>query len=102
MKDMKDEDLFPKVVGFIAVGAKRNGGHETTIVNTAMQMMSLGTIFVNDGHPVSQFGGICKAGLIGSDISDDSYGIKTSIGVGRRVSETAQILKAGKDRKSVV
>jgi len=88
-------DLFPKVVGFVVSGAKRNGGHETTIVFAGIDLMDKGAIVVNDGYPISQFGGCVWAGLVGHSAENDDFGIRTSIGVGKRVSETALILKAG-------
>ena len=88
-------DLFPKVVGFVVSGAKRSGGQETTIVFTGMDVMNLGACVVNDGYPISQFGGVNWAGLVGHSAENDDFGIRTSIGVGSRVAETTLIIKNG-------
>jgi multimeric flavodoxin WrbA len=86
--------LFPKVVAFISVGAKRNGGQETTILFAGWDLMNLGACLVNDGYPISQFGGTCMAGAVGT-MRHDEYGKNMCRGVGKRIAETALILKAG-------
>ena len=91
----KEIDLFPKVITFISVGAKRNGGQEATIIFSAWDWMELGVIVHNEGYPRSQFGGICVAGSIGHSIEDDSWGVMTCIALGKRIAQTALILKAG-------
>lgn len=91
----KKIELYPKVVGFIVVGAKRNGGQESTIINASWDVMGLGACVVNDGAPISQFGGVVVAGDKG-DIFKDKEGLETCRNLGRRVSETSLILKNGK------
>lgn len=86
-------NLFPKVVGFIAVGAKRNGGQETTITFAGWDLMKLGACMVNDGYPVSQFGGTCVAGIEGT--INDEQGLEMCFNLGKRVAETAMIINAG-------
>lgn len=86
--------LFPKVVGMISVGAKRNGGQETTITFASWDLMGLGACFVNDGYPISQFGGTCVAGPIGG-LEHDEQGKRMCYNLGKRIAETVSILKAG-------
>jgi multimeric flavodoxin WrbA len=92
---IKKENLFGKVFGMIAVGAKRNGGQETTITFAGWDLMKTGACMVNDGYPVSQFGGTCVAGIEGT--IDDEKGLEMCYNLGRRVAETAQIIQAGND-----
>ena len=79
------DHIAGKFFGGIAVGAKRNGGQETTLIYQIMDYLRLGLFAVgNDDKTTSQYGGTCHAGDVGS-IHKDSYGINTSIGVGRRL-----------------
>ncbi len=74
----------------IAVGAKRNGGQETTLIYQMLDMVNLGLMAVgNDSDTTSQYGGTGHAGDIGT-MYKDSYGIDTSMGTGRRM---ARVLK---------
>jgi multimeric flavodoxin WrbA len=87
------------VYGGIAVGAKRNGGQETTLIYqiidaTNMNMLAVG----NDTETTSQYGGTAVAGDVGT-FHSDKYGIKTSIGTGRRVARTSKMLALGRSNK---
>jgi len=93
-------DLYPKVIGLVSVGAKRNGGEETTITWMAWWLMELGALVVNDGFPISQFGGVVVAGTKGS-ASQDEEGLKTCFNLGRRVGETTRIIKKGRPKSRV-
>jgi len=93
-KRKKKIPLFPKAVSVVSVGAKRNGGQETTILFAGWELMKMGACLVNDGYPVSQFGGTCVAGLKGT-MRHDEYGKNMCRGVGKRIAETALILEAG-------
>lgn len=74
-----------KLYGGIAVGAKRNGGQETTLVYQMMDMLDLGFLAVgNDSDTTSQYGGTGVAGDVGT-MSRDEYGLETAAGVGRRM-----------------
>lgn len=86
--------LRGKVVGFCAVGAKRNGGQETTIEWNAWDVMGLGACVVNDGAPISQFGGVVVAGKHGT-AKDDKEGMDVCKYLGKRVEETVKILLGG-------
>ena len=86
----KDKELScllrGKLFAGISIGAKRNGGQETTLIYQILDMTSLGFIAVgNDSDTTSQYGGTCVAGDIGTVIQDD-YGINTARGVGRRLA----------------
>src|SRR5262245_57487921 len=85
-----------RVYGGIAVGAKRNGGQETTLIYqiidaTNMNMLAVG----NDTETTSQYGGTAVAGDVGT-FHSDGYGIKTSIGTGRRVARVGRMLDLGR------
>lgn len=86
-----------RVYGGIAVGAKRNGGQETTLIyqlvdTTNMNMLAVG----NDDETTSQYGGTAVAGDVGT-LDSDAYGIATSIGTGRRLGNVSRLLNAGGD-----
>jgi len=80
-----------KVYGGLAVGAKRNGGQETTLIYQMLDMINIGMIGVgNDSETTSQYGGTAHAGDVGT-IPNDSYGINTSIGTGRRIARVTML-----------
>jgi multimeric flavodoxin WrbA len=79
-------NLFGKLYAGISVGAKRNGGQETTLIYQILDFISLGLLAVgNDSDTTAQYGGTCWAGNVGS-INKDGYGIDTSMGTGRRLA----------------
>jgi multimeric flavodoxin WrbA len=81
-----------KVFGGIAVGAKRNGGQETTLVYQLIDMINLNMLGVgNDSASTSQYGGTVVAGDVGTMAKDD-YGIATSVDTGRRVAMMSDLL----------
>ena len=87
------------VYGGIAVGAKRNGGQETTLVYQIIDATNLHMIGVgNDSGTTAQYGGTVVAGDVGT-MAKDEYGLKTSIGVGRRVAQVAQLWKKGQENR---
>lgn len=95
-----DEDLRNDLQGIlfagIAVGAKRNGGQETTLIYAMLDMINEGFLAVgNDSDTTSQYGGTVHAGDIGT-APKDKYGIDTSIGTGRRIANVSMELHAGK------
>lgn len=90
-------DLAGTLYAGLAVGAKRNGGQETTLVYSMLDMIGLGLLGVgNDSDTTSQYGGTAHAGDIGT-IPKDSYGINTSLGTGRRIARVAIKLDAGSE-----
>ena len=90
-----------RVYAGVAVGAKRNGGQETTLIYqlidaTNMNMLAVG----NDSATTAQYGGTSHAGDVGTMAADD-YGIKTSVGTGRRLAMASQMWDRGA-KKSLV
>jgi len=83
--------LDGKAVGVVSVGAKRNGGQETTNIYALYDCMNLGACVVGNGPPTSQYGGTGWAGKIGT-IIDDNFGLNTSKGTGRRVALLSRVL----------
>jgi multimeric flavodoxin WrbA len=76
----------------IAVGAKRNGGQETTLIYQIVDATNLNMLAVgNDSETTSQYGGTAHAGDIGT-LADDEYGINTSIGAGRRIASVSKLM----------
>ncbi|MBU1249301.1 MAG: flavodoxin family protein [Proteobacteria bacterium] len=89
------EGVRGKVYAGIAVGAKRNGGQETTLIYQMLDLMNCGFIGVgNDSDTTSQYGGTGHAGDIGA-MAGDTYGLNTCLGTGRRIARVAAILHSG-------
>ncbi|MGE5577507.1 MAG: flavodoxin family protein [Syntrophothermus sp.] len=88
--------LANKPFGAISVAGRRNGGQETTLLEIMIAFLRHGVIIVNNGPGTSQYGGTVWAGPIG-EIAEDFWGLETCRGVARRVTEVAQIMKAGKE-----
>lgn len=87
--------LAGRLYGGIAIGAKRNGGQETTLIYQMIDMLGLGMIAVgNDSDTTAQYGGTGHAGDVGT-MHKDRYGIDTSMGVGRRIAKVLDNLKSG-------
>lgn len=81
--------LVGKPVAGVAVGAKRNGGQETTLIYQLMEMTDLGMLGLgNDSDTTSQYGGTIRGGDVGT-AADDEYGLNTAIGTGRRVGQVS-------------
>lgn len=94
----KKVDFSGKVCGFISVGAKRNGGQETTNIYAIHNFTELGALVVGNGPPTSQFGGTCVGGEMGT-MDNDYFGIITSVGVGTKVAQVAKMIAAGREAK---
>lgn len=78
----------------ISVGAKRNGGQETTLIYQLVDTTNLNMLAVgNDDETTSQYGGTAVAGDVGT-MDTDAYGIATSIGTGRRLGRVGALLAA--------
>jgi len=93
------QQLEGKIYGGLAVGAKRNGGQETTLIYQMWDMLQLNFLTVgNDSETTSQYGGTGHAGDVGSMHKDD-YGLETSMGTGRRMSELIKRLAIKKELK---
>lgn len=84
-----------RLYGGIAIGAKRNGGQETTLIYQMMDMLELDFLAVgNDSDTTAQYGGTVHAGDVGT-AHKDKYGIDTSLGVGRRMAKVLATLASG-------
>jgi multimeric flavodoxin WrbA len=80
------KNLAGKLYAGISVGAKRNGGQETSLIYQLLDFIALGLLAVgNDSDTTAQYGGTCWAGNIGSAYKD-SYGMDTAMGTGRRLA----------------
>ncbi|MFC1851855.1 flavodoxin family protein [candidate division CSSED10-310 bacterium] len=92
--------LQDKVFGVCSVGAKRNGGQETTIIYSLLEALNQNALIVGNGPPTSQYGGTAVGGGKGTVVSDN-WGLETAFGTGRRVAHVCEILQeAGNDRLS--
>lgn len=88
--------LRGKLYGGISVGAKRNGGQETTLIYQMVDMLGLGLVAVgNDSETTAQYGGTGHAGDVGT-MHKDKYGLDTAMGVGRRMARVMRGLAAGR------
>jgi multimeric flavodoxin WrbA len=95
--DYLRDELRNKVYAGIAVGAKRNGGQETTLIYQLMDMVNSGFLGVgNDSDTTSQYGGTGHAGDVGA-MPDDDYGLWTSMGAGRRLAHVSAICRLGRE-----
>jgi len=91
--------LQKKAYAGLAVGAKRNGGQETTLMFQIFDMCQLGMHVVgNDAETTSQYGGTIVAGDIGT-AGEDDYGLDTSIGTGRRIAKVVSLAAKSKTAK---
>lgn len=93
------EKMKDKVYAGIAVGAKRNGGQETTLIYQMLDMLNCDMLSVgNDSETTSQYGGTCLAGDIGT-MPKDRYGLDTAMGTGRRLARVVEMMKKAKENK---
>ena len=89
--------LQQTVYGGISVGAKRNGGQETTLIYQLHDMINLGLLGVgNDSDTTAQYGGTGHAGDVGT-MSADNYGLDTAMGVGRRLAQVTKTVQLGQN-----
>ena len=92
------ENVTGKTYAGLAVGAKRNGGQETTLIYQLMDMINCGLLGLgNDSDTTSQYGGTGVAGDIGT-MQEDDYGLNTAMGTGRRIASVTRMLQIGKNR----
>jgi len=82
----KNFALKGKVGAVIAVGGSRNGGQENVCRDILNWMLIHDMTIVGDGAPTAHFGGIAVARNEG-DAAKDEVGLKTVVGVGKRVAE---------------
>lgn len=86
-----------KAMGVISVGAKRNGGQETTNIFTLQLGLSKGFVLVGNGPPISQYGGTAVAGIPKAVLNDD-YGLHSAFDTGRQIGIASHILNSKPDR----
>jgi multimeric flavodoxin WrbA len=92
--------LDGKGVGIVSVGAKRNGGQETTNIFALVDALDLGACVVGNGPPESQYGGTGWGGALGG-IIDDHFGLKTAKGTGHRVGLLNNILNISSEPSKI-
>lgn len=89
------EHVKGKLYAGIAVGAKRNGGQETTLIYQMVDMANLSMLVVgNSGDNTAQYGGTTCAGDVGTLYRDD-YGIETAVATGKRLGTCLQQQELG-------
>ncbi|MBN2010059.1 flavodoxin family protein [candidate division KSB1 bacterium] len=94
-------DFDGKVSAVASVGAKRNGGQETTNIYTLYNLMQMKSLAVGNGPPTSQYGGTLVGGNKGT-MDNDYFGIMTAMGVGTKISQTMNLLEATGSSKPVI
>lgn len=90
-------ELGNVVIGTIAVAGRRHGGQEITNIDLIQSMMCHNTIIVNDGTAVCQLGATGWSHTFDDPTKKadtDEYGMQTAVGIGKRVTEIARVVKA--------
>lgn len=93
----KRKALRDKVFGMIAVGAKRNGGQETTCIYGLYDALMQDAVVVGNGPATAQYGGTVVAGEFHT-ATDDQWGLERCYELGCRASDVAKIMANGKNR----
>lgn len=91
----KHKYLKDKVFGMVTVGAKRNGGQETTCIYGLYDALMQEAIGVGNGPDTSQYGGTVVAGDL-HKAPGDLNGLDRCIEVGQRVAAVADIVRSGR------
>lgn len=86
--------LKDKAFGVVSVGAKRNGGQETTNIYTLYEALMQESVVVGNGPVSAQYGGTVWAGDLNMAVNDLS-GLDSCFGTGSRVAQLSEILKIG-------
>lgn len=86
--------LENKVFGAIAVGAKRNGGQETTCIYSLIEGLAQNCFGVGNGPNTAQYGGTVVA-CDPRDALNDNAGLTRCYELGRKATQTAKIVSAG-------
>ncbi len=94
----KHKQLKNKVFGMVTVGAKRNGGQETTCIYGLYEALMQEAIGVGNGPDTSQYGGTVVAGDMHSATADTS-GLDRCYEVGQRVAAVARIVHHGRSER---
>ncbi len=94
MKSLARQDaLRGKAFSAVSVGAKRNGGQETTNVYSLFDALNLGAIIHGNSVKTSQYGGTAVGGDRRTVLNDD-FGLETTMGTGRRAAQVGELLAA--------
>ncbi len=88
--------LKGKLVATLSVGAKRNGGQETTNIFTLNEVVHMGGMIVGNGPSSCQYGGTAIAGDAGTILKDE-WGMETAFATGKRVAQAASVLTTAID-----
>lgn len=92
----QDRNYFStKVGGAIAVGGTRNGGQECTINNILGFYHTQGIIVVNGGLGVYAGGSVWSKDKKAQGAEEDLIGMQNARIIGKRVAETAVLIKNG-------
>ena len=91
----KEKLLKDKNFAIISVGAKRNGGQETTNIYALFEAINMRAVGHGNGPQTCQYGGTAFGGDR-KKILSDQIGIQTSLEVGKRAAQVAKILLYGK------
>ncbi|MBF0369680.1 MAG: NAD(P)H-dependent oxidoreductase [Magnetococcales bacterium] len=84
-----------RVYAGVSVGAKRNGGQETSLIYQIIDLSNLNMLALgNSAETTAQYGGTLQAGDVGT-VWKDSYGLNTAIGSGKRLARVAGALSEG-------
>ncbi len=83
--------LSNKVAGVLAVGSARNGGQELTIRSIQTALLCQEMVLVGDGRPGARIGATLWNRA--DDISGDDFGLSSARNLGRRVAETALLIR---------
>jgi multimeric flavodoxin WrbA len=90
----QDFRLANRVVGVMAIAARRSGGAETTILSTWLPLIRNGCLIVGNGDGTCQFGAYGWAGARGHILSDE-WGMEQGFQVSERVFTVAKVVQAG-------
>lgn len=88
-----NNSLAEKCLSVVSVGAKRNGGQETTNVYAIFDAINSDAFGLGNGPKTSQYGGTGCAGDKGQ-ILEDEFGLETTYGTGRRAGQMAKVMSA--------
>jgi multimeric flavodoxin WrbA len=89
--------LAGKVFGAVAVGAKRNGGQETTLIYCLVDALAQGAFAVGNGPATCQYGGTLVAGEANT-VYGDTWGITRALELGNRVGQVSSLIAWGQAR----
>jgi len=87
--------LKGKAFGVVSVGAKRNGGQETTNIYSLYEALMQDAVVVGNGPKTTQYGGTAWAGDPGK-VLEDTFGLETCYGTGSRLADLSKVLVLGK------